>query len=146
MIPPYFIVFRNLDMAKFCGLWSIMMRQKTPAPEAFRIVAGMSEGHLSRALYHAAKTCEGGSNPAEALEKISSVSGMIVSAMRHIPAEKQPDEFEKMGEHFESRATDSAVKVGIIMEVLITIVCAFIAGTLVSAMFIPLVKLIEKLA
>ncbi len=144
--PPYFIVFRNLDMAKFCGLWSIMMQQKTPAPKALRIVAGMSEGYLSRALYHAAKSCEGGCPPAEALEKISSVSGMVVSAMRHIPDEKQSDEFEKMSEHFEGCAADSAVKVGIIMEVLITIACAFIAGTIISAMFIPLIKIIEKLA
>ena len=143
ILPPYHRVFRQLNMARFCGLWGIMTRQRVPAPNAFNIIADMTGGSFSRALRTAAKECSDGKKIEDILFENKTLSTMIVTAMKHLPAEKQPEEFKKMAMNFEYSAATAATRVGVLLEMIMIILCAIFIASLLVAMFVPFWSIME---
>jgi type IV pilus assembly protein PilC len=145
LLPPYFSVFQQLNMSRFCGLWSVMMRQKVPAPDAFKIIADMTGGSFGKSLRKASIDCGEGKTPVDTLAEQSTISGMVITAMKYLPDDEQAKEFKKLSEHFEQSAATAATRVGVILEISLICLCSIFVGTLIIAMFMPVVRIFHFL-
>jgi type II secretory pathway component PulF len=135
-----------LDLARVCGVSSVLLRRGTPLPEVFAVSAGMAQDPaLAQRLDSLRQQCEAG----RSLQESADTEGLpanLALCLRHTRAADLPDELEAMREHYTRLADSTARRVGIVWQVGAILGMGLAAGAVILAMFMPLIELYRRMA
>jgi type IV pilus assembly protein PilC len=136
----------NLNMARLCSMWSVLMKQKTPADKAIKITREVIEDkRVSSALKRVAKSIEKGTSIVDAFTAERVISGMVPLTIQHVPEPELPVELMNLAHLFRERASISTRKFSAVWGIALVITLAVTVGTVVIAMFLPLISIIKIL-
>jgi type IV pilus assembly protein PilC len=139
-------VFSNLLMARFCVIWATLMDRKVSDAESFKIIAeSIGNDSLSRTFYTVSKGIEAGEKPAEALRNTRRISHLIPTIVTHAGENDLPEELRNLADIFWDKANFASKRLEAIWQTILIIALAFVAGTTATALFLPLIRIIEVL-
>jgi type II secretory pathway component PulF len=140
-------VARNLDAARTCGGLFIHMVQGVPLTEAFSNTAAMAESKpLSDALMRISSSIEKGQTAAEAIKRERVLDNLLALTFEHAPEKELAEEFQRLSELYEHRATLCARSATLLWTAIAFIVMSLIVGVIVLSLFLPNIKIIVGLA
>ena len=134
-------VVECLDLARVCGISSVLIARDTPMPDVMSIAASMTESPtLAEQLHGIARQCEQGHgwNDESAFANLPKT---LALALRHTPEENLAREMEAMCEHYLDVATARAKKTGLLWQMGALLVMALLAGGVVITLFAPMIEL-----
>jgi type II secretory pathway component PulF len=138
---------RSLDMARLCTLWSGFIRGGMPVRDILAASSQLVEsGRLRDALQRAAKSTAGGQRIATALQRESTVDGLIAMTLEHADESDLAEEFLHLGELYEHRVAGGARSVAQSWTIATFIVMITIVGMVVVAMFLPMITIMHSLS
>lgn len=139
-------IFDKLNASRFCLLWAFLMRQRIPAAEALRDIGALVENRrLGAALTRGANYCAAGNRLSEALAREKDIPGVVKMTVEHTPESELPDELARLGEIYRERACATTRGVRELWLVIMIVLMSLVASTVIIAMFLPLISIIEKL-
>ena len=139
-------IFYNLDMARLCAMWSVLMKQNVSAVEALDITKSLiASRKISAALQRISKSAEKGVPLVEAIEDERVISSMIPLTVKHVPEKELPDELANLAVLFREKASTATKNAGAVWEIALLILLFITVGTIVISMFLPLISIIKKL-
>jgi type IV pilus assembly protein PilC len=145
-IPFSEIIFYNFGMARLCSLWSVMMRRKVPAEEAFPVIAGLMDfPELTIALKKVAEKCHKGENIKDCLNSEANISRLLIMMLENTREEALPEELDKLAELFRERASYGYRRVGMAWEVISISAMVFIAAGVILFLFTPFINILRTL-
>ena len=145
-LPLSYPIFNNLMMARICSMWSVLMKQKMPADQAFQTIAGfMDDPAVSTALRNISRKVFEGKSLAESLEEEGVISKMISLTVKHSPERELPGELANLANVYKDRAATAIRNTGMTWEALLIIIMAVQVGAIVMSLFMPLIRIIDCL-
>ncbi len=139
VIPGLSAVFREMNGARLCIFWSMMLRRNQPEKELFPTLALCTgDRRLKRELETAGREVAAGVPVADALESAKSVPAVIRLTFRHVPEERIPDELEQLSQMFLERASVLQRRNAEWWEVMLTLFLALMILLAVFFLFEPL--------
>lgn len=139
-------IFSNLRMARFCVIWATLMDRKVSDTESFKIIAeSIGNDSLSRTFYTVSKEIEAGEKPAEALRSTGRISHLIPTIVTHASESDLPEELRNLANIFWDKANFASKRLEVIWQAILILALSFIVGTTITALFLPLIRIIEKL-
>jgi type IV pilus assembly protein PilC len=139
-------IFYNLDMARLCAMWSVLMKQNISAVEALDTTKSLIESRrISSALQRISESADKGVPLVEAIEDEKVISSMIPLTVKHVPEKELPDELANLAILFREKASTATRNAGAVWEITLLILLASTVGTIVISMFMPLISIIKKL-
>ena len=127
-------------------MWSVLMRQKIPADQAFQTIAGfMDDTAVSSALRNLSRKAFEGKSLAESLEEEGVISKMISLTVKHSPERELPNELATLANVYKDRAATAIRNTGMVWEALLIIIMAAQVGLIVMSLFMPLIRIIDCL-
>jgi len=140
LMPMSEMIFYNMAMARVCTLWSAMMKQRTPDPDALRAIASLVElPALSKALSEAADACANGTPVSKALSEQLCVSRLLCLSVSSNPEAVLPEELGKLSTLFLERSHYGFRRTGLAWELISICGMAFVVGGVALFLFIPLI-------
>ncbi len=139
-------IYSNLNMARFCGIWSLLARRKVGAVESMEAITPlMDDWRVAAALSRVGDAVRKGEPLVAALREEKRISGMVALTVRHVPEKDLPDELANLALLFRERAASSTHKAGIIWAVVFFSLLIVSVGITVLSLFLPLISIIKKL-
>ena len=139
-------IFYNLDMARLCAIWSVLMKQNISAVEALDITKSFIENRrISSALQRISESAEKGVPLLEAIEDERVISSIIPLTVKYVPEKELPDELANLAVLFREKASTATQNAGVVWEIALLILLFITVGTIVIGMFMPLISIIKKL-
>jgi type II secretory pathway component PulF len=133
-------VFRQLQTAQACSLWSVLMKLKMPLSEALTTVAELVDAPpLSAAFQRLAEQARQGSPLADAMAKERAIPSLLLVAVRHAAEADLPGELDVIAGLFRDRASAATSRAIVAWEIVLIFVVGVIVGMTVVALFLPLV-------
>lgn len=140
-------VFKNLIMARFCMTWATLLDRKISDADCFRMIAeSIGDTSLKKTFYKISQEVENGSNAAEELKKTGVISPLIPMIIKHSEESELPAELRSLAELFWNKASIGSKKFEVAWQAVLIVVISFFVGMTVMSLFLPLTKIIEKLA
>ncbi len=136
------------SMAQFCQLLAMLIESQVPLPEALRIAAaGTYDGNLSEGCQLLADEVEDGVSLSEAAQGMQQFPPSMVNIFRW---ERHPGAFSDAlyaaGEIFSARTHVQTNLIAVVCEPAAIIFVAVLIGTIVLALFMPLINLLGGLS
>jgi len=139
-------IFYNLNMARLCAMWSVLMKQKITASEAFDITRSLIDNRkISSALETIAKSANFGTPLVDAIERETIISSMIPLTVKHVPEKELPNELAQLAILFRERASTATRQAGGLWAIYLIFFLAAIVGSIVIGMFLPLISIVKQL-
>jgi len=139
-------IFNNLMMARLCSMWSVLVRYKTSANEAFEIMSNLVEdARLSSALLRISCRVSEGKDLVDCLRSEGAVSDLVAVMVKHCPEGKLADELANLACIYRDRAAGLIRNVELTWEIGLIFVASGMVGIVVISLFMPLIKIIEVL-
>jgi type II secretory pathway component PulF len=139
-------VVASLDLARVCGVSSVLLRRGTPLPEVFAISAGMAQDPgLAQRLDSLRQQCEAGRSLQESADTEGLPASLALS-LRHTREADLPDELDAMREHYAQQADATARRVGIVWQISAILGMGLAAGAVILAMFMPMIELYRRMS
>lgn len=139
-------IFNNLMMARICSMWSVFIRQKMSAHEAFETISGLMDDRMvSSALRNISRNCHEGKPIAECLKNEGVISDLIAVAIKHAPEGELHSELATLADIYKDRASTAIRNTGMTWELILIIAVSMQVGFVVISLFMPLIVIIEKL-
>lgn len=147
-IPVLGWVWRNLSLAEFCHLLSLLVESEVPLPEAIRLTGeGVQDDSAKRAAQLMARDIEGGITFAQAIPRQRFFPTSLARVFNWADGHQSlPESLRMLGEMFEARARAQAGFAGSVLGVLTVIAILFGVALVVVGLFLPLITLISKLS
>jgi type IV pilus assembly protein PilC len=140
-------VFKNLIMARFCMTWATLLDRKISDADCFRMIAeSIGDISLKKAFYKVSEAIENGADTAEELKKTGEVSHLIPMIIKHSDEGELPDELRSLAELFWNKASMGSKKFEVAWQAILIVIIAFFVGGIVVSLFLPLIKIVEKLS
>ncbi|MBN1864746.1 MAG: type II secretion system F family protein [Victivallales bacterium] len=140
-------IYYNLNIAKLCALWSVLMRQEIGTADSLRIVSSLIDSRrISESLQRAARSVEDGTALPDALRQEKAISGMIPLTVAHVPENELPQELANLAVLFRDKSASSTRVASALWGMLAIIFLSVSIGTIVIAMFMPLISIFTKLS
>ncbi len=138
-------LLRTLGCARLCSVWASYIEQGLPFPDALLASAAMeAEPAVAGELRRAATAVSSGQRPAEALAGLRRVDGLVSVALKYAPEAELAGELRRLATLFELRAERMTQGVTTAWTVGTLLVMTAVAGTVVVAMFMPMVQMMES--
>lgn len=146
-IPLIGSVLRASALMEYCHLLAVLIESQMPLPDALRYAAGgVHDADLAAASVKLSGAVAGGQPfawTAASLPQFPAIFSQFVKwGERH---HSQSDALHAAGEIFEARARAQASLLGWIAEPFVVILVGLSIGTIVLALFLPLIKLLNDL-
>jgi type II secretory pathway component PulF len=139
-------IFYNLMMARVCSMWSVFVRQKMSAHEAFGTMAGFIEdARLSSAMKQISRKLYEGKSLVDSLREQGAISGLVAVMVKHCPEDELSGELANLADIYKDRAAGAIKNAELIWEAFLIIGMSIMAGSVVIGLFMPLIKIIEVL-
>lgn len=139
-------VFRNLIMARFCMTWATLLDRKVSDADCFRMLAeSIGDISLKKAFYKVAEAIESGADTAGELKKVNGVSYLIPMIIKHSEERELPAELRSLSELFWNKASMGSKKFEVAWQAVLVFIIAVFVGTVVTSMFLPLTRIVQKL-
>lgn len=139
-------VFKNLIMARFCMTWATLLDRKISDADCFRMLAeSIGAPSLKKAFYRASEAIANGADTVDELKKIKDVSYLVPMIIKHSEESELPAELRSLAELFWNKASIGSKKFEVAWQAVLVFIIACFVGTVVTSMFLPLVKIVEKL-
>lgn len=140
-------VFRNLMMARFCMTWATLLDRKISDADCFKMLAeSIGDISLKKAFHQVSDAIANGADTAGELRKVNGVSYLIPMIIKHSEESELPAELRSLAELFWNKASIGSKKFEVAWQAVLVVIIAFFVGTVVMSMFLPLIKIIQKLA
>jgi type IV pilus assembly protein PilC len=139
-------VFKNLIMARFCMTWATLLDRKTSDVDCFRMLAeSIGDISLKKAFYKLSEKIRNGGDTGAGLKKINEVSHLVPMIIKHSEESELPAELRSLAELFWNKASIGSKKFEVAWQAVLIVVIAVFVGTIITSMFLPLIKIVEKL-
>ena len=140
-------LWRWNSLLEFARLMALLLDQQIALPDALRLTAdGVASAELKRACRRAAARVEAGQSPEESFGGEWAVTPSLRPLLawgQRLPA--LAEAFHAAAETFEARTQVCVVQFEPMLPPAILLMVGVLAGTLVLALFLPLISLIQKL-
>lgn len=145
-IPGAYTIFYNLNMARLCSIWSVLMQQKTPSGNALELTQEMMEDRrIAAALKRVSKSLTSGKSLVDAFKNEHIISGMIPLTINHVPEKELPRELMNLAHLFRERASTSSRNFTTVLSIVLLLMIAIIIGIIVIAMFLPFISIVSPI-
>lgn len=134
--------------SEFCSRLAVLVECRLPLPDALRIAGGtIRDPYMGHLAYKISDRVQGGASLDGMHDDISGMPNAIGNAFRwaHNP-ETFADRLRSLAIVFRSQARVTASQLTVIAEPVAFVSVALIAGLIVVAMFLPLIKLLNMLS
>jgi type IV pilus assembly protein PilC len=139
-------IFQNLMMARFCMTWATLLDRKINDADCFRTLAeSIGDNSLKKTFYKVSEAIGNGADVAEELKNTSTVSYIIPLTIKHADENELPEELRSLAELFWNKANISTRKLEVAWQFILIMITAIFIGTVVSALFLPLKRIVEVL-
>ena len=139
-------IAHSLDSARVCGLLRVFLAQGVSVAEGMRATASLTQGKsMQRALVRAAEAHSKGGELVSALQAEPAIDSLLTFSVQQTPEDELPDELGRLASLYEKRVLLSSRAAIAFWEMLAVILMAFTVGAVVLSLFLPLIKLIDKL-
>ncbi len=146
MLPGFKLMFRELLAARLCLFWGLMLRQQTPEPELFPLLAALvGDRAMTAALAELAARVGSGVPLGEALpEDDAMFEPPIALTLRNAPEGRLPDELTALGRRFLQDGAERAIRMTAAFEVVLTVAIAVFGGLVIIGLFAPLLYAVQR--
>jgi len=146
IFPMYDKIVDSLDSARICSLWSILMKQNTPVPQLAAVTADVMESpRMNRSLKEIAKKTAAGEDLKSCMVTNKGLNKLLKLTVIHSPEDQLPEDLHQLGDVFEQKAKADSTHFCLIWEAIFFLILAFSVGGCIIGLFLPLIKLVEKL-
>ncbi len=145
-IPGVAAIFDELTNARLCIFWSMLLKQALPDKKAFPFLTLCTDDRrLKKDLAEIGEKVNSGVPVADALEAGAAISPVIQLTFRHVPESRIPEELEKLSGMFLERASAALRRIGVIGEVVATLVISLVILLVFLSMFRPFLQIMTYL-
>ncbi len=138
-------VMVNLDMARVCGTWAVLLRRGTPLDAIAAVSAGMTvDDHLAERLRALGEQCKTGTALPDATVA-AHLPQPLALVLRHTSEDGLADELAAMQEHCVERAQTAARRAAVWWQILTFAGMAVVAGSVILSLFTPMIQLYERM-
>ncbi len=140
------LIYSNLNMARFCGIWSLLARRKVDVVESMETIAPlMDDWRVAAALSRVGDAVRRGEPLVAALREEKRISGMLPLTVRHVPEKDLPDELANLSLLFRERAASATRKAGVIWAVVFFVFLVLSVGITILSLFMPFISFFKML-
>jgi len=146
-LPIFGILFRKTAVARFTRTLGTLMSSGVPVLQALNIVRDTAGNEVvSRAIQQVHDSVKEGDNMSMPLEASGVFPGMVVS-MVDVGEETGalPEMLMRIADNYDDEVDNTVAGLTSIIEPIMIVMLAVIIGTIVIAMFLPLIKLMEEI-
>jgi type IV pilus assembly protein PilC len=123
------------------------MERNISDADCFRMLAeSIDDISLKKAFYKLSEEIRNGGNTADELKKINGVSHLVPMIIKHSEESELPEELRSLAELFWNKASIGSKKFEVAWQAVLIVFIAGFVGTVITSMFLPLIKIVEKLA
>ena len=139
-------IFRQLQTAQACSLWSVLMKLKMPLPEALATVAELvDDPPLAAVARRLSDHTRQGNSLADAMDQEPGIPGILRLTVHHTPEAELPKELDILADLFRDNANAATSRAAAGWEVMLIVVTSILAGGVIVALFSPLVEVVKML-
>ena len=142
-LPIFGPVMNDIVHTRICMILAMMVRSGLSLLKSLEVTARVSGNFLfENALENTRLDVQQGQTLSSSLAQNTVFSNMFIHLVK-IGEEsgKLPEMIDKAGEYFQARVDVFAARVGVLMEPLIMVIIGGVIGTIVVAMFLPIMKM-----
>jgi type II secretory pathway component PulF len=141
-------LLRWSHLAQFARLMGLLLEQQVPLPDALRVTAvGLQNGNLARGCRRAAEDTERGRPLDESLAARRQFPASLIPVIQWGQrAAAVPDAFRAAAEMFDGRSRAQGTLLETMALPIMFLAIVICVGVFVTAMFLPLIQLIQRLS
>ena len=141
-------VFQWSSMAKFLHLIAVLINQNVPLPDALRYAgAGSDDPDIDDVCHDMAQQIDAGERPSLLRKLDGFPTGFLQLLTSEADKEGIPEAMHSVANMYESRMRMQSAVISAIMEPFVLVFCIGLpVGTIVVALFFPLIKLLNDLS
>ena len=147
-VPMFGVLFTKASVARFARTLGTLMSSGVPVLQALNIVRETAGNHVvSRAIQQVHDSVKEGDNMSMPLEASGVFPGMVVS-MVDVGEETGalPEMLMKIADNYDDEVDTAVEGLTSVIEPIMIVLLALIIGTIVIAMFVPLISIIGKMS
>ncbi|MCA9056675.1 MAG: type II secretion system F family protein, partial [Planctomycetaceae bacterium] len=138
---------RNLALARFCRMLSLLISGQTPTPEALRLAGATGDAGLSAWSQRLASEVEAGESPAEAVLREAAAPRWLGPLFRwHDRGPAFTEALDAAADLCVARSQSQLTLITLIAEPTVIVFVAILVGFAVLSLFFPLIRLLNELA
>jgi type IV pilus assembly protein PilC len=139
-------IFRQLQVAQACSLWSVLMKLKMPLPEVLATVSDLvDDPPLAAAAHRLSDVTQQGRSLADAMDQEPCIPGILRLTVHHTPEVELPKELDILASLFRDNANIATNHAAAGWEVILIVFTSVLAGSVIIALFSPLVAIVKLL-
>jgi len=139
-------ITHSLDSARICALLRIFLTQGVSVCDALNATASLTQSRsMQRALLRAADTHSKGGGLVAAMQAEPAIDSLVTFSLKQTPEHELPEELGRLATLYEKRVLLASRAAIAFWELLAICLMALIVGAVVLSLFLPLIKLIDKL-
>jgi general secretion pathway protein F len=136
----------NLDMARLCGVWSVLVRRDIPLDECTAIGTILVQNRALRAALESVTRDHAEGRPLrECFERQTALPQPVCAAWARASVHDLPGEFAALRDLYMERAQMRARRAAVLWESAAIVGMAIVAALVIVAMFLPLIDLQRSL-
>ncbi len=140
-LPGFGSLFRELEDARICLLWSLLLKHRRPAPEIFDVLEASSESAAGRAMWRSiGERTAAGEAVASVLKQEPGLSPVLGISFEFLPEDRLGGELGRLAGFFLDRAGDRMRALSTVSEVLLTLFLSLLVLLTILSLFLPFVR------
>lgn len=135
-------VVGDLESARLCGLWSVLLSRNTPFPQVLEASLGLVQSRrLRQALTSLRERAVAGQSLNELFSDVNGLPESLRLALAHSVEGALAEELSGVRDFYVDRAATASKRLAVLWQVSGLAVMSVVVGAVLVAMFLPLVQL-----